>query len=177
MCEESKSWTPFLVKMESSFLAFPVCAVLASLGNLSGYFLLRISPEEKKPLRKAINAVKSISFWLTILTAFLAFSLPYNLLIPGIAFLISYFVKKPYFPRSRENLSHLFLGIIFAIGFTSPPLNIFLFCTVFLYGMCNIIVKRERATLAKTILPTLSFLLGSITGSLVFTLPLLFANL
>ena len=145
------------------FINYFSASIISFLGLLAGIILIRIAPEEQKPLRKYFAASRWIL--LLLIFAFVAFYYSKNvfyLLVLFACFVLAVLIE--YKIRNELKKSMIIstaLGAIFFLSSSNPNLFIIESSLIFLYGIptASLIYSRKEKNHYKILLYSISFLL------------------
>ena len=145
------------------FLNYFLASVISYLGMLGGIILVKIAPEEQKPLRRYFEWLRKMILLLIFL--FLIFYYSNNSIY--IATLLIYFIFIVFIEYRLRSLSkksiiiYTALGIIFYLSSKNTNLFAIESSLVFLYGMptASIMFSKKEKNYAGIFLHNLGFLL------------------
>ena len=145
------------------FLDYFLASAVSYLGLLAGILLVKIAPEEQKPLRKYFEWLRKMILLLIFL--FLIFYYSNNSIY--IATLLIYFIFIVFIEYKLRSLSkksiiiYTALGIIFYISSKNPNLFVLESSLIFLHGMpaASLMFSKKEKNYAGIFLHNLGFLL------------------
>ena len=119
------------------FINYFLASLVSSLGLAIGIFLVRIAPEEQKPLAKNFSFLRKIFLILTfVFLIFYYFKSPFylSLLLACFVFILFIGYKTKDFFR-KIMVSYLVFGILFFLSFQNKNLFVLESSLFLLYGM------------------------------------------
>lgn len=145
------------------FLNYFLASAISYLGLLAGIVLVKIAPEEQKPLRKYFEWLRK----LTILLVFLFLVFYYSNSPAYITALLIYLVFIIFAEYRLSSLSRKYiitytaLGIIFYLSSKNPNLFAIESSLIFLHGMpaASLMFRKKEKNYAEIFLHNLGFLL------------------
>ena len=145
------------------FLNYFLTSIISYLGLLAGILLVKIAPEEQKPLRRYFEWLRK----LILLLIFLFLIFYYSNSPAYIAALLIYLVFLIFIEYKSGNLLgksiiiYTALGIIFYLSSKNPNLFVIESSLIFLHGMpaASIMFSKKEKNYAEIFLHNLGFLL------------------
>ena len=137
-------------------------SVISFSGLAAGFLLVKIAPEEQKPLAKKISLSREIFLYLTFaFTAFYYYSSIFYLLVIAASLALLLFAKyktKSIFRKST--LAYAVFGILFFISSKNTSLFAIASSLIFLHGMpaASLMYNPRQKNLAKIFLSNSVFL-------------------
>ncbi len=119
--------------------------LVSYLGIIAGYFLGKIAPEERKPLRGTVIILQHISAFLAFVSAWIgayfigSISLMVTLLALVLMIIYTHTIAKGVLREYRLSLTSIVLGMF--ILFSSPQVLLFTASCAFIFFACLGIVK------------------------------------
>ncbi|MBI2654418.1 hypothetical protein HYX02_06450 [Candidatus Woesearchaeota archaeon] len=145
------------------FINYFFASVTSYLGLLSGIALVKIAPEEQKPLKKYfVHGREILLILISIFTMFYYFNDKFSLLI-----LLAYFVFLAFVEYKMADLfkktiiAYTLLGILFFLGSKNSNLFIIESSLILLYGLptASLVYSKKEKNGHKVIFYNLGFIL------------------
>ena len=154
---------------EIPLIPYILSAVLASLGFIIGYILLKIAPEEQKPLGKPLAIIRHAAFFGSVVVGLWTVILPLKAAIILFTCILFFLIKEDHFPRVRKLAILIFFGFLFASGSSYQTAFMLQFLCIFLYGLTTTIIDLTKKTnFLRISWPYLGFFASALAHFIIF---------
>ena len=145
------------------FLNYFLISIISYLGLLAGILLVKIAPEEQKPLRRYFEWLRKLILLLIFLFLIFYYSNSPAYIVALLIYLVFIiFVEYKLSSLSRKSIIiYTALGIIFYLSSKNPNLFVIESSLIFLHGMpaASIMFSKKEKNYAEIFLHNLGFLL------------------